>query len=238
EKNPSANIYILYRDIRSYGMRELAFREARDKGIIFLRYEPEELPLVEANNGKINVTVKDIVINEKLKIPADYVVVAPATVPYEDSNELARLFKVPLNEDGFYLEAHMKLRPVDFSTDGVFMAGLCHFPKFAEESIVQANAAVSRACTILTLDKIEVPGTIAEVNRLKCSACGFCEAVCPSAAVKVKEEVDRRGNVLRYAEVTSALCKGCGSCAASCRSCAIDIKGFNNSQVMSLIEAL
>jgi heterodisulfide reductase subunit A len=236
-RNPRANIYILYRDIRTYGMRELAFREAREKGVIFLRYEQEEPPSLEGKNGKLFVSAKDPIIGERLRIPADYVVLAAATVPYEDSAELARMLKVPLNEDGFYLEAHMKLRPVDFATDGVFMAGLCHFPKFMEESIIQANAAVARACTILTLEEIEVPGTIAEVNRAKCSACGFCESVCPSAAVKVKEEVDRRGNVLRYAEVTAALCKGCGSCAASCRSGAIDIKGIDNSQVMSLIEA-
>jgi heterodisulfide reductase subunit A len=126
---------------------------------------------------------------------------------------------------------------VDFATDGVFMAGLCHFPKFIEESIVQANAAVSRACTVLTLEQIEAPGTISEVNTALCSACGMCETVCPYSAVKVVE-VTRRGVTRRYAEVTGALCKGCGICAASCRSNAIDIKGFSNAQITALVDAL
>ncbi len=146
------------------------------------------------------------------------------------------MLKLTVNAENFFLEAHMKLRPVDFITDGVFMAGLCHFPKFIEESIVQANAAAARACTVLALDQIEAAGTIANVNTLLCSACGMCESVCPYSAVKVVE-VTRRGVTQRYAEVTGAMCKGCGLCAASCRSNAIDLKGFTNAQVAALIDA-
>ncbi len=237
ELNPGANIYVLYRDIRTYGMRELAYKEAREKGVIFTTYEPENPPVVEERDGKPYVRVLDRLIGQDISIPADYLVLSVATVPQEDTKSLAQMLKIDTNAESFYLEAHMKLRPVDFTTDGVFMAGLCHFPKFVEESIVQANAAVSRACTVLTLDEIKAEGTISQVNTALCSACGMCESVCPYSAVKVVE-VTRRGVTSRYAEVTGALCKGCGICAASCRSNAIDMKGFTNAQIVSLIEAL
>jgi len=237
EINPDANIYVLYRDIRTYGMRELAYKEAREKGIIFITYDPENPPEAEERNGKPYVHVLEKMLGERIGIPADYLVLSVATTPQTDTKELGQMLKIGTNAENFYLEAHMKLRPVDFATDGVFMAGLCHFPKFIEESIVQANAAVSRACTVLTLDQIEAPGTISEVNTALCSACGMCEQVCPYSAVEVVE-VTRRGVTSRYAEVTGALCKGCGLCAASCRSNAIDIKGFTNAQVAALIDAV
>ncbi len=236
ENNPDANVFVLYRDIRTYGMRELAFKEAREKGVIFITYNPEDPPVAEVRDGKPYVSVLDRLIGERIGIPADWLVLSVATVPQKDTKELAQMLKIGTNAEEFYLEAHMKLRPVDFATDGVFMAGLCHFPKFIEESIVQANAAVSRACTVLTLDQIEAPGTISEVNTALCSACGMCESICPYSAVKVVE-VTRRGVTRRYAEVTGALCKGCGLCAASCRSNAIDIKGFTNNQVAALVDA-
>jgi heterodisulfide reductase subunit A len=237
EFNPDANIYVLYRDIRTYGMRELAYKEAREKGVIFITYEPEDPPAVEERDGKLYIQATDRIIKERIGIPADYLVLSVATVPQKDTKDLAQMLKIDTNAEEFYLEAHMKLRPVDFTTDGVFMAGLCHFPKFIEESIVQANAAVSRACTVLTLEQIEASGTISEVNTVLCSACGMCEEVCPYLAVKVVE-VTRRGVTSRYAEVTGALCKGCGICAASCRSGAIDIKGFTNAQITALVDAM
>ena len=237
KKNPDANIYILYRDIRTYGFKEIYFKEARDKGIIFVRYEESDQPVVEEKKGKILVTVRDPVVGEKMKIPADYLILSSAVIPQADNDEYARMLKVPLNDENFFLEAHMKLRPVDFATDGVFMAGLCHAPKYLDETIAQANAAASRAGVLLAQDKVEAEGTISHVVVAKCAACGACETVCPFGAVKVVEK-KTRGGVEKYAEVTAALCKGCGLCAASCRSSAIDIYGYANQDITAMIDAL
>jgi heterodisulfide reductase subunit A len=146
------------------------------------------------------------------------------------------MLKVPLNAEGFFLEAHMKLRPVDFATDGVFMAGLNHAPKFMEEAITQAKAAVARACTILAKDSVLAEGKIAAVETAKCTACGTCEAVCAYGAVRVVEE-ETRGGTVRHAQVTGALCKGCGSCASSCRCGAVDVQGFTNDQILAAVLA-
>jgi len=236
EKNADANIYVLYRDMRTYGFRELAFTEAREKGVIFARFDPEDEPKVVKKGDDLEVEVLDKVLGERLAIPADIVALAVATVPRENAEELAPMLKVPLNAERFFLEAHMKLRPVDFATDGVFMAGLNHAPKFMEESIVQAKAAVARACTILAKDSVEAEGKIASVDRPRCAACGMCESVCAYGAIRVVEE-EVRGKTERYAEVTGALCKGCGSCASSCRCGAVDVAGFTNDQILAAVLA-
>ena len=236
EKNPDANIYVLYRDMRTYGLRELSFREAREKGVVFVRFDEDDPPKVARRDGGLEVEVLDKLLGERLAIPADIIALAAATVPREDGHILAQMLKVPLNAEGFFLEAHMKLRPVDFATDGVFMAGLNHAPKFMEESIVQAKAAVARACTILAKDYVEAEGKIAAVEKTKCTACGTCEAVCAYGAIKVVEE-EVRGRTERYAQVTGALCKGCGSCASGCRCGAVDVAGFTNDQILAAVEA-
>jgi len=151
-------------------------------------------------------------------------------VPSPVNKDLSQFFKVPLNEDGFFLEAHMKLRPVEFATDGVFMCGLAHSPKFIEESIGQSQAAASRAGVVLSKEIVELPGTISFIDKNKCSGCGECENVCPFGAVEVDLEQ-------QVAVVNDALCKGCGACAASCKSGAINLHGFSNSQVLTMIDS-
>jgi heterodisulfide reductase subunit A len=235
EKHPDATIFVLYRDIRTYGTKEIYYNQAREKGILFIRYDEDKKPLVNEKDGKLSVQLPDPLLKRDLSIDADYLILSTGMVPQEDNNVFGKMLKVPLNQDGFFLEAHMKLRPVDFATDGVFMCGICHSPKMIDESIAQANAAVSRACTILSLDEIEAEGTIAFVNKAKCAACGTCEEVCPFNAVKVIEK-ETRGGIERYAEVTEALCKGCGACASSCRMSAIDLKGFSNRDIMAMVE--
>jgi len=141
------------------------------------------------------------------------------------------MFKVPLNEDGFFLEAHMKLRPVDFATDGVFLAGLAHSPKFIDESIVQAKAAAARAAIILAKDHLTTAGITAKVNELKCIGCGLCSDVCPYSAVSLVEK-KVLGRTKLVAEVNPVLCKGCGACTASCRPGAIDLRGFTNDEIL------
>lgn len=230
DNDPKANVYILYRDIRTYGMLEKLYTEARRKGVIFIRYSVDNKPQVEVNGDKLNVTVTDHVLGIPVKIVADRVNLGAAMVA-EDNKALSKLFKVPLNQEGFFLEAHLKLRPVDFSTDGVFVCGIAHAPKNLDENIAQAKAAVSRACTVLTKEAIMVEGKCAIVNRKKCVACGNCEAVCPAKAISVNLEE-------RVAVVNEALCKGCGACASSCRCGALNIKGCTNEQIMSMIGAL
>ncbi|MHC4253044.1 MAG: FAD-dependent oxidoreductase, partial [Planctomycetota bacterium] len=236
KRDPDTNVYVLYRDMRTYGFREIAFKRAREEGVIFVRFDPEDAPKVTKQGYALEVEVLDKVLGERLAIPADVVALAAATVAREDSDVLAQMLKVPLNAEGFFLEAHMKLRPVDFATDGVFMAGLTHAPKFMEESIVQAKAAVARACTVLAKDAVEAEGKIAAVDKTKCAACGLCESVCAYGAIEVTDHETRRG-VERYADVTGALCKGCGTCASSCRCGAVDVQGFTNAQILAAVLA-
>jgi len=231
---PETNVYILYRDVRTYGFKEDFFREAREEGVVFIRYEPESGPRVhpekEGGQEVLRVTVEDPILKETLVIDADLLALALATVPPSTNKDLSRLFKVPLDQDGFFLEAHMKLRPVEFATDGIFMCGLAHGPKFIEESIAQARAAASRAASVLSREVVELPGTVSFVDERRCAACGACEGVCPFGAVEVHGE---KG----HAVVNDALCKGCGVCAASCPSGAINLYGFSNSQILSAIDS-
>lgn len=230
EANPDANVFILYRDIRTYGFYEEMYTEARRKGVVFIRYAVDNKPVVEAAGDRVKVTVTDHVLGLPVVIEADVVGLAAAVVA-NDNSKLSKFFKVPLNADGFFLEAHMKLRPVDFGTDGVFMCGLAHGPKNLEENISQAKAAVARACTVLAKESIEVEGKSAFVNKKKCTACGTCESVCPAKAITVDLQE-------KVAVVNEALCKGCGACASSCRCGALNVKGCTNEQIMAMINAL
>ncbi len=229
KRNPDANVYILYRDVRTYGEREDLYKEARGLGIIFSRYEFTDKPVVEEKGGEVSVTFTDHVLQKKVRTNADMVVLATAIVSSKEE-ELAQLFKVPMDEDGWFLEVHQKLRPVDFSTDGVFVCGLAHYPKPMNEAIVQAKAAVSRAVTILSMDGIVVGGSTSEINKKRCAGCGVCATLCPYQAITL----DDKGK----AEVNMALCKGCGVCVTSCRSGAPDLKGFTNTGIMAQLDAL
>ena len=232
---PEMNIYILYRDIRTYGFYEDYYQEARQKGIIFLRYEPTDKPRVsqERKNGQllIRVETEDPVLGDRVAIDADILALSVPMVPPEEARELAMLYKVPLNEDGFFLEAHVKLRPVDFATDGVFVCGLAHAPKSIDESIAQAKAAASRATTILAKDTVTAEGIVASVDESICSGCGICEALCPYGAITI----DRDKNVAR---VNEALCKGCGTCCAACPSGAAQQRGFTTEQISAMLNAV
>jgi heterodisulfide reductase subunit A len=228
-KNPQMDIFILYRDLRSYGLREDLYREARTHGIKFIRYDRErEIGVRSVQNG-LEITFADRVLKRKMAITVDLLVLASAVVP-EKHNPLAQMFKVPQNDDGFFAEAHVKLRPNDFATDGVFVCGLAHAPKPIEESISQAQAAASRAVTVLSALEISVSGTVALVDPNFCSSCGVCVEICPYSAPKFNENTAK-------AEIQATLCKGCGLCVASCRSGAIHLKGFDTGQIMAMIQS-
>ncbi|MTI82139.1 MAG: CoB--CoM heterodisulfide reductase iron-sulfur subunit A family protein [Firmicutes bacterium] len=232
ERRPEAKVYILYRDIRTYGFYEDLYTEARQKGVIFIRYSEDNKPVVENVEDGLRVTVTDHVLGEPVEIYTDEIGLASAIVPpVENNQKLSKFYKVPLNEDKFFLEAHLKLRPVDFSTEGVFMCGLSHGPKNLEENISQAKAAAGRAATVLAKDQITVEGKSAVVDKKKCSACGTCEQICPAKAIKVDEEE-------QAAVVNEALCKGCGACSSSCRCGAINVKGCTDEQIMAMLSAL
>jgi heterodisulfide reductase subunit A len=240
EISPDTNVFVLYRDIRTYGFKEDYYQKAREQGVIFIPYEEDAKPLVvqDQAGGREVIRVKawDPGMGGDLVIGADLLVLSVATLPLPENKALAQMLKVPLNDDGFFLEAHAKLRPVDFATEGVFVCGLAHSPKFMDETIAQASAAASRASTVLSKEIIEAEGTIPRVNVARCAACGLCELVCAYKAVEVTVVDQRRGTMA--AQVNQALCKGCGACAASCRSGAIDLQGFTDDQIMAVIEAL
>ncbi|MBA7528335.1 Ferredoxin--NADP reductase [subsurface metagenome] len=226
-----SQVFVLYRDIRTYGFREELYENARKKGVIFVRYDEETPPDVSIVNDKIFAKVGDPILNTILEIEPDYLVLSNGITPSIKENQgIAKLYKVPLNEDGFFLEAHVKLRPVDFATEGIFLAGLAHSPKFVDESIAQAKAAAGRAAIILAKDNIITAGTIANVNLSKCIGCGLCADVCLYSAVSLVEK-KIFGKVKKVAEVNPALCKGCGSCTATCRPNAIDLYGFSNQEI-------
>jgi heterodisulfide reductase subunit A2 len=230
KQNPERDIFVLYRDMRTYGEREELYKQAREAGIIFIRFSSKNKPVVEAEDDSLWVKVKDSILNQEIRIKADLVTLASAIVSTRD-HDLAQMFKIPLNEDGFFFEAHVKLRPVDFATDGIFLCGLAHYPKPIDEAIAQAQAAVSRAVTLLSGLKIQVSGTVAQTHSALCSHCGTCLAICPYTAPAWNEKTDK-------AEINPALCKGCGLCVASCRSGAITLKGFNQEQILAMIDAV
>jgi len=231
ELNPDLPIYVLYRDMRTYGLNENYYQEARNKGIIFIRYEEDEKPVVARNAQRPEVKVRERILNRMLAVHPDLVVLSAGVIANQDNPWLSQLLKVPLDADGFFLEAHVKLRPVDFATDGVFLCGMAHYPKDISETISQARAAAGRAATVLAKTEIEAEGKVSYVQAERCSGCGTCVEVCAYKAIELDPEQG-------IAVVNEALCKGCGACAASCRMNAIDLKGFADEQILAAMAEL
>lgn len=233
ETVPDSEVYILFRDMRTYGFREDYYTDAAAKGVHFIRFYEDSLPKVDINNGSLNVYIKDHLIEEFLQIKPDLLVLSTATIPDPENDKLSQHLKVPLSKDKFFLEAHMKLRPVDFATEGVFLCGLAHSPKFIEECISQANGAVARAVTILSKKYLEGEATISVVNEGKCIGCGTCVDTCEYGA----PELTKREDGALVSHVNEALCKGCGACAVACCNGAITPQHFDNKQIMSMVES-
>lgn len=232
EKNPQAQVYILYRDVRTYGLMERFYTKARNEGIIFIPYDPEDKPQVNIEAGSVNLSFMEPLIGKRMVLNPDWLVLSAGIMP-RGNEELAKLLKVPLTQDGFFLEAHMKLRPVDFATDGIFLAGMAHFPKTISESISQAKAAAARATTLLSKGYVRVLPIISSVDEAKCIGCGLCESLCVYSAIRVRE-TDHGDK----AETIAASCKGCGVCSASCPQKAITMKHFSDEELIAQIEAL
>ncbi len=229
ELNPDTNVYVLYRDVRTYGFREKFYKEAREKGILFIRYEEERKPLVVKDGENIKVTVYNPNMARELVIRPDVVVLSAATVPFEENGELAQVLKVPLTTQNFFLEAHMKIKPVDFAAAGIFLCGTCHSPKFLDETISQASGAASRAITLMSKKELFTEGIAAVVDEKRCSGCGLCELNCSYSAIKVDEETG-------IAEVNEVLCMGCGTCSCICPSNVPYLRQFEPTQLMAMVD--
>nr|MDO8118717.1 4Fe-4S binding protein [Candidatus Sigynarchaeota archaeon] len=210
--NPSTEVLILFRDIRTYGFKEEYFRKAREMGIIFVPFETSNEPVIVEDGDGLLITVTSPRAGH-FSVKSDLVVLSVGITASEDNEAIAQMLKVPLNDDHFFLEAHVKLRPVDFATEGVFVAGMAHCPKPIEDAITQANAAVARACTILSKKEIEAEGKTAKIDISRCMGCGMCVENCAYNAIELIN--DRRFGIV--ASVNEALCKGCGACSGNCR---------------------
>ena len=230
DQHPDTNVFILYRDIRTFGEREILYKEARAKGVVFIRYSLESKPTVSEADDGLEVRVFDPILQKKVLIKADLVNLATAVVPTENSR-IAAFYKLPVNSDNFFMEAHAKLRPVDFASDGLFVCGLAHYPKPIDESISQAMAAAGRAATVLAKASVAVSPLVSKVDADQCIGCGLCVEVCPFGALEL-EEIEGKGYRARN---ISASCKGCGLCASSCPKKAIDMLHFRDQQIMAAV---
>ena len=233
ERNPGLNVYILYRDMRTFGEREELYRKAREKGVLFIRYDLERKPRVTEKEEGFKVLVFDPILQREISIEADLINLATAIEPM-DNDKIAALYKVPVNEEKFFMEAHAKLRPVDFASDGVFLCGLAHYPKPLDESIAQAMAAAGRAATVLSKATIAVSPLVSQVDAEKCIGCGLCAEVCCFGAIAL-EAIEGKG--LRAKNIPAS-CKGCGLCAASCPQHAIDMLHFRDRQIEASLRTM
>ena len=232
EINPDLDVYLLYRDIRTYGRLEELYQKARSMGILFIRYDLDRKPKVEEVDGKLQVTVTDHILGRPIVLSPDFITLYTRIEP-RGTEELSNMLKVTLNQEKFFLEAHMKLRPVDFSTDGAFVCGIAHYPKPIDECIAQAQAAASRAVTVMAQDKVVIePIVAAFVDKDECRGCGLCVALCPYGALDLEDTPEGR-----KVKLISASCKGCGICAATCYRHAISINAFNDTQIEAQMHA-
>ncbi len=238
ELNPQVNVFILHRDVCTYGFRELYYQQARDAGVIFIRYEPTNKPKVTPGQvpgtlevpGTLQVAVTDPMVGRDLTLEADLLVLSTGIAPH-DNQALAKVLDVPLDEDGFFQEEHNKVRPLDSTRAGIYLCGLAHSPRFIDETICQASGAASRAVALLSQPRLEDKGLVVAVNERRCSGCGLCISVCPYRA----REMDEEKHVARVVEL---LCQGCGICMAACPNKACSLQNLTTDQVMAMLEAV
>jgi heterodisulfide reductase subunit A len=230
EKDPGMNIYVLYRDVRTYGFYETYYHEAREKGVIFIRYGLENKPKVALQGGRLQVSLFDPAMNRPTVLPADHVILSTGIEP-NDHRELSRIFDVDLNPDGFFMEANPKSAPLDSVDRGKFFCGLCHSPNLIEDTISQGNAAAARAGALLSREAVEEKAYLAYVIKRLCCGCGLCVTVCPYGARALNEEEGK-------AEVMGSLCQGCGSCVIACRNGASQQRNFEKDLNLAALDAV
>jgi heterodisulfide reductase subunit A len=241
KRNPEGQVIILFKDIRVYGFKERLYNQVREHGVIFLRYEDEHRPKVDLGNSienKISVLAWDTALQRDVLIHPDLLVLSMPVVPNPDVHSLSAQFKVPVDADGFFLEAHVKLRPVDFTTDGIFMAGMAHYPKLLDETMIQAQAAAARAARILSRETLTAGGRVAVVDENMCTGCLTCVRVCPFEAPRIQSNLTGTGNIAGAAYIETAICQGCGICAAECPARAIQLMHYTDQQMAAKVNAL
>ena len=238
ELNPAAEITVLYRDLRTYGFKERLYTTARAAGVRFIRYDGEDPPQVQADEGGLRVQVRDPVLGLPLTLTPEMLLLSMPMVPDQEAGELASRLKVALDENGFFMEAHVKLRPVDFSSDGYFMAGAAHYPKLLDETLVQARAAAARAALILCKPALHSGAVVAYVDPQKCVGCLTCVRVCPFDVPKVRSDFVGVGRIQGAAYIEPSICRGCGNCAAECPAKAIQLLHFKDDQIIVKVDAL
>jgi heterodisulfide reductase subunit A len=230
--NPNCRVAVLYKDIITYGFREQYYTEARRRGVLFVRYAEDSEPLVETWNGGLRVTVQEPMLRRPMVMKPDLLVLSMAIEASAGTRQLARLLDVPLSDEGFFLEAHIKMRPMDFMEEGIFVCGMAHYPKFIEESISHALATAGRATTILSKQPLYVGGTIAVVDQAKCVGCLTCVRTCPFHIPRIDKGQVGTGNIVGAAYIEPALCHGCGTCTAECPATAIQLENFTDTQII------
>ncbi|MFL7891555.1 MAG: FAD-dependent oxidoreductase [Anaerolineales bacterium] len=246
EKNPDSQVSIIYKDIRTYGFKEKIYTQARKAGVVFIHYEFDRKPEVlfpgdssGANDDQaLRVKVWEPVLGREIEIEADYLVLSTPVVPSAGTQDLASQLKLSLDMDGFFLEAHVKLRPVDFAADGIFMAGMAHYPKFLDETITQAQAAASRSAGILSQETIQTNARVAVVDPQACVGCLTCVRICPYDVPKVTGNFTGVGNIVGAAYIEPAVCHGCGSCVAECPARAIQLLHYKDLQTIAKMDAM
>lgn len=236
ESQPGTDVFILNRDIRTYGYHEEDYRKAREAGVKFIRFSEDHKPQIASQNGHITMAVEDVMLGATLNIDCDAVVLSAATVPHADNENLAKKLKIPMTQDGFFLEAHMKLRPVDFASDGIYLCGLAHSPKSLSESIAQASATAARASTVLAKRKIELEPRVSQVVDENCDGCAYCIEPCSYNALTLVEYM-KDGAVKKTVESNPSKCRGCGVCMATCPKKGIRVRNFNLEQISAMVEA-
>jgi heterodisulfide reductase subunit A-like polyferredoxin len=238
EMFPEASVVILYRDIRTYGFKERLYTEARRRGVLFLRYDPDRKPEVNLTKAGVIVEAWDPALKRAVRLEPDWLVLSMPVVPHETSKDLAAIFRVARDADGFFLEAHVKLRPVDFATDGIFMAGMAHYPKLLDESMIQAQAAAARAARVLSRDVLTAGGRVATVDASRCTGCLTCVRICPFNVPRIRPDLVGAGEIQGAAHIEASVCRGCGSCAAECPARAIQLSHYTDVQMAAKVEAL
>jgi heterodisulfide reductase subunit A len=229
ERNPEAEVMIIYRDVRTYGLREDYYKKARDLGVIFTRYDVDRKPQVEQAGNGVNVKTWDYMLDKELSLDADWLVLSTGLRPHPTTDQVGAMYKVTRNPDGYFLEAHVKLRPVDFPSEGLFVTGLGHAPKNIDETVTQALAASGRAGVVLSHEKLAVSGIIAKHKRELCMSCLSCFRVCPFGSPYIAEDGKISHNEVK--------CMGCGICAGICPAKAFQVNNFRDDQILAMIDA-
>jgi heterodisulfide reductase subunit A-like polyferredoxin len=236
--NPAARVTVLYKDIRAYGAKESLYTQARRAGVLFLRYDDEHRPQVEFEGEAPVIRARDPNLGQPIELRPGLLVLSNPAVPSEGSKQLATQFKVPVDGDGFFLEAHVKLRPVDFATEGLFMAGMAHYPKLLDEAIVQAQAAAARASRLLSQATLTVGGSVAQVDPAVCVGCLTCVRACPFGVPQVSPDRLGVGGIVGAAYIEPTICRGCGTCVSECPAKAIQLAHYQDDQIMVKLDAL